>query len=173
VAEYLTPLGISYDAGGVAAMRRAREPLGGVRANAAFCLWEVGADPDAVIDEVARYELTSKARGQKAVEFLLHPIWRSYISCYVEGLALCWSFVGGRPDSAASSPSSSRREIWSTRLRRRDKDRHGRAVPSTAARGRGAVVPSMPCPSVPAICPAGRVCPCRDPTRAFWRRLLP
>lgn len=68
-----------------------------MRANAALRLWEDGADPDAVIDEVARYELTSRARAQKAGEFLLHPIWRSYISCYVEGLALCRAFVGGDP----------------------------------------------------------------------------
>ncbi|MGA2802863.1 MAG: DUF885 domain-containing protein [Acidimicrobiales bacterium] len=97
VAEHLTPLGISYDPEVVAAMRREREALSGVRANAAFRLWEDGADPDAVIDEVARFELTSRARAQKAVEFLLHPIWRSYISCYVEGLALCRAFVGGDP----------------------------------------------------------------------------
>ena len=97
VAEHLTPLGISYDPEVVAAMRGAREALGGVRANAAFRLWEDRADPDAVTDEVARLELTSRARAQKAVEFLLHPIWRSYISCYVEGLALCRAFVGGDP----------------------------------------------------------------------------
>ena len=78
-------------------MRKAREPLGGVRANAAFRLWEDGADPDAVIDELARFEMTSRARAQKAVEFLLHPIWRSYILCYVEGLAICRAFVGGDP----------------------------------------------------------------------------
>ena len=97
VADHLTPLGIRYDSDVVAAMRKAREALGGVRANAAFRLWEDRADPDAVTDEVARLELTSRARAQKAVEFLLHPIWRSYISCYVEGLALCRAFVGGDP----------------------------------------------------------------------------
>ncbi|MGD0439685.1 MAG: DUF885 domain-containing protein [Acidimicrobiales bacterium] len=97
VAEHLTPLGVAYEAEIVAAIRRAREALGGVRANAAFRLWEDGADPDTVIDEVARFELTSRARAQKAVEFLLHPIWRAYISCYVEGLALCRAFVGGDP----------------------------------------------------------------------------
>ncbi len=66
VAEHLRPLGISYDPEVVAAMRRAREALGGVRANAAFRLWEDGADPDVVLEEVARFELTSRARAQKA-----------------------------------------------------------------------------------------------------------
>ena len=54
-------------------MRQAGEALGGVRAYAAFRLWDDRADPDTVIDEVARYELTTRARAQKTVEFLLHP----------------------------------------------------------------------------------------------------
>ena len=97
VAEHLAPLGIPYDPDVVTIVRQAGEALAGVRANAAFRLWEDGADPDTVIDEVARFELTSRARAQKAVEFLLHPIWRAYISCYVEGLPLCRAFVAGDP----------------------------------------------------------------------------
>jgi hypothetical protein len=97
VAEHLTPLGISYDPDVVAIVRQAGEVLGGVSANAAFRLWEDGADPDTVVDEVAHLGLTSRARAEKSVEFLLHPIWRAYISCYVEGLPLCRAFVGGEP----------------------------------------------------------------------------
>jgi len=97
VAEHLRPLGISYDPDVVAAVREAGEALGGVRANAAFRLFEDGADPDTVIDEVARWGLTSRPRAEKSVEFLLDPTWRTYISCYVEGLPLCRRFVGGDP----------------------------------------------------------------------------
>jgi hypothetical protein len=68
-----------------------------VRANAAFRLLEDGADSDTVVDEVARWGLTSRPRAEKSVEFLLHPTWRAYISCYVEGLPLCRRFVGGEP----------------------------------------------------------------------------
>jgi len=53
VAEHLTGLGIAYDPDVVAIVRKAAEALGNVRANAAFRLWEDGADPDTVIDEVA------------------------------------------------------------------------------------------------------------------------
>ena len=73
----------------VAVVAQAGEALSAVRANAAFRLYEDGADPEAVIDEVARLELLPRERAAKAVEFLLHPTWRSYISCYVEGLPLC------------------------------------------------------------------------------------
>ena len=96
-AEHLRPLGIPFDPDVVAVVRTAAEALGGVRANAAFRLWEDQADPDVVTDEVARWGLTTRARAAKQVEFLLLPKWRAYISCYVEGLPLCRAFVGGDP----------------------------------------------------------------------------
>ena len=92
-----TPTGIPYDPDVVAVVRKAAESLGGVRANAAFRLFEDGAEPDTVIDEVARWGLLPRARAEKSVEFLLHPTWRAYTSCYVEGLPLCRKFVGGDP----------------------------------------------------------------------------
>jgi hypothetical protein len=97
VVEHLRPLGISYDPDVVAVVRAAAEALDGVRANAAFRLWEDRADPETVIDETVRWGLTTRARAAKQVEFLQHPLWRAYISCYVEGLPLCRAFVAGDP----------------------------------------------------------------------------
>ncbi|MGA3354611.1 MAG: DUF885 domain-containing protein [Acidimicrobiales bacterium] len=97
VAEHLRPLGIDYEPDVVATVKRAGEALGGVRANAAFRLWEDGADAETVIDEVAHWGLTTRPRAEKQVEFLRHPTWRAYISCYVEGLPLCRAFVAGDP----------------------------------------------------------------------------
>lgn len=97
VAEHLRPLGIRYDADVVAAVADAGEALGAVRQNAAFRLHEDGADPETVIDEVARWGLLPRDRAAKAVEFLTHPTWRAYLTCYVEGLPLCRSFVDGDP----------------------------------------------------------------------------
>ena len=116
VAEHLTPLGIAYDADVVGIVRQAGEALGGVRANAAFRLWEDGADPDTVIDEVARYEMTTRARAQKTVEFLLHPTWR-VVHLLLRGgpatvPARSWRVI--LPASPGSSPSSSRLEISSS-----------------------------------------------------------
>lgn len=101
VAAHLRPLRIAYDAEVVAAVAEAGEALGRVRANAAFRLHEDGADPETVVDEVARWALLPRARAEKAVAFLLDPTWRSYTTCYVEGLPLCRSFVGGRPERFA------------------------------------------------------------------------
>jgi hypothetical protein len=78
-------------------VKQAAEALGGVRANAAFRLWEDKADAETVIDEVAHWGLTTRPRAAKQVEFLQHPTWRAYISCYVEGLPLCRAFVAGDP----------------------------------------------------------------------------
>ena len=97
VAEHLRPLGIRYDTEVVAAVSEAGEALGAVRQNAAFRLHEDGADVDTVSAEVARFGLLSPDRAAKAVEFLTHPTWRAYLTCYVEGLPLCRAFVGGDP----------------------------------------------------------------------------
>jgi len=97
IAGHLRPLGIRYDAEVVAAVADAGEALGAVRQNAAFRLHEDGADPVTVVDEVARWGLLSRDRAAKAVEFLTHPTWRAYLTCYVEGLPLCRAFVNGDP----------------------------------------------------------------------------
>ena len=97
VASHLAPLGIRYDTEVVAAVSEAGEALGAVRQNAAFRLHEDGADSDTVTGEVARWGLLSPDRAAKAVEFLTHPTWRAYLTCYVEGLPLCRSFVHGDP----------------------------------------------------------------------------
>ena len=97
VADHLRPLGIRYDAEVVAAVAEAGEALGAVRQNAAFRLHEDGADPETVSAEVARWGLLSPDRAAKSVEFLIHPTWRAYLTCYVEGLPLCRDFVAGDP----------------------------------------------------------------------------
>ena len=94
VAAHLRPLGIRYDAELIATVSEAAEVLSKVRANAAWRLHVDSADPDLVVDELARWSLSSRPRAEKAVAFLLDDTWRAYITCYVEGLALCRAFVG-------------------------------------------------------------------------------
>ncbi|HEV3280622.1 MAG TPA: hypothetical protein VG032_03370 [Acidimicrobiales bacterium] len=97
VEQHLRPLGIRYDADTIAAVSEAGEALSAVRQNAAFRLHEDGAGADTVTDEIARWGLLPRERAAKAVEFLTHPTWRAYLTCYVEGLPLCRAFVGGDP----------------------------------------------------------------------------
>lgn len=97
VAEALAPLGIRLDPDAVAAVGRAADALSAVRGNAALILHDRGGTADDAIDELTRWSLVGRARAAKSVEFLTHPTWRAYIFCYVAGLPLCRSWVGGDP----------------------------------------------------------------------------
>jgi len=102
VAEHLRPLGITYDPEVVAAVRVASESLDAVRANAAWLLHADGAPVDDVVAYLERWGLQPRPRAEKSVQFLTSETWRSYISCYVEGLPLCRAYVQGEPTRFAT-----------------------------------------------------------------------
>ena len=95
LAELLHPLGIRYDAEVVAAVALAGEALSAVRGNAALLLHDRRRPEEEAVEELERWGLLSHERAVKSISFLTHPTWRAYIFCYVEGLPLCRSFVGG------------------------------------------------------------------------------
>lgn len=97
LAELLHPLGIRYDVEAVAAVAEAAEALSAVRGNAALILHDRGGTEDDAIAELARWGLLPWERAARSVRFLTHPTWRAYIFCYVAGLPLCRSWVGGDP----------------------------------------------------------------------------
>jgi hypothetical protein len=95
VAEVLRGAGVRYDAELAVAVAEPAEVLSAARANAAWRLHVEGADAEEVTEEMARFALVPRARAAKAIEFLRHPTWRAYITCYVAGLPLCRRFVAG------------------------------------------------------------------------------
>jgi hypothetical protein len=97
VASHLQPLGVPYDADVAARVSEVSQALGFVRGNAGLLLHEDGADVDVVTDYVARWGLLPRERAAKTVQFLTDPTWRSYMTCYVEGLPLCRRWVDGDP----------------------------------------------------------------------------
>jgi hypothetical protein len=97
VAEHLRPLGVAFDPEVVAAVRVASESLDAVRANAAWLLHADHVPADDVVGYLERWALQPRNRAEKSVQFLTSATWRSYISCYVEGLPLCRRYVGGDP----------------------------------------------------------------------------
>jgi hypothetical protein len=97
IAEHLRPLGVPYDAEVVAAVAEAGEMLAAVRGNVAWLLHEEDRPVDECVSYAMRWGLLPKERAEKAVEFLTDPTWRTYISCYVEGLPRCRRFVDGDP----------------------------------------------------------------------------
>ncbi len=94
-AEHFRSLGIRYDGEVAARVADAGEVLAAARANAAWRLHAEGVDAQTVTAELVRWALLPPARAAKLVEFLVHPTWRAYVTCYVDGLRLCRSFVGG------------------------------------------------------------------------------
>lgn len=96
-AAHLKPLGVPYDTEVVATVQKASDGLGYVRGNVALLLHEEGADLEDAIAYMERWSLLPRNRAAKAVEFLTDPTWRAYMTCYVEGLPLCRSFVSGDP----------------------------------------------------------------------------
>ena len=96
-AETLGPLGIRYDAALGRAVRRAREPLEFVPANAALMLHEEGASLDEARDYLVRWALVSPKRAEHIVSFINHTVWRAYVSTYTDGYRVCRDWVAGDP----------------------------------------------------------------------------
>lgn len=101
IAGHLQPLGIPYDADVVAEVAEAAEVLGAVRGNAAILMHAEGRPAEEASAYVARWSLTTKARADKAVEFLADPTWRAYVFCYIDGFELCRRWVDGHPERFA------------------------------------------------------------------------
>ena len=68
-----------------AAIARAAAGLGGVRGNAALLLHADGASREEVLAYLERHLLTTPERAAKRLEFIDHPLWRTYVFVYFEG----------------------------------------------------------------------------------------
>jgi len=88
-------LGVPYDASTADAVRDAREALDTVSVNAALRLYEEGASRDDAVSYVERWQLVPREHAEKSVDFLIHPTWRAYVSCYSSGYELCRRWVDG------------------------------------------------------------------------------
>ncbi len=68
-----------------AAISRALAAVRGVRGNAALLLHADGAPRDEVIRYLQRWMLESPERAARRIDFLEHPLWRTYVFAYFEG----------------------------------------------------------------------------------------
>ena len=75
--------------------RELRDTLSAMPVNAARLLHIEGRPRDEVIDYLQHWGLNTRQRAASSVDFLEHPTWRAYTSCYASGLELCRSYVGG------------------------------------------------------------------------------
>ena len=96
-ASHLRPLGVPFDEEVTAVVAHAGEGLSRVRGNVALLLHERGGSVDDAVAYAERWALLPRPRAEKLVEFLTDETWRAYMTCYVEGLPLCRSYVAGDP----------------------------------------------------------------------------
>jgi hypothetical protein len=96
-AEILGDLGLRLDGHLAERVAAAAAPLNRVRQDAAVLLHDRGADADDVIAYLQRWSLVSAERAAQQVRFLTDPLWRAYISTYVEGFDLLSRWLDARP----------------------------------------------------------------------------
>ena len=87
-AEIYADLGIRFDGERAEAVAKALAPLNAVRQDAALLLHDRGADADEVVSYLCRWSLSPEDKVRHQLSFLTSPLWRAYISTYVEGHAL-------------------------------------------------------------------------------------
>ncbi|MEA2608987.1 MAG: hypothetical protein QOJ75_1230 [Chloroflexota bacterium] len=80
-----------------AALAAARHALGAIRGNAAILRHADGWSHDGVVDYLVTVGHDSPATAAKRVEYIDHPLWRTYVLVYAEGEALLERWVDAVP----------------------------------------------------------------------------
>lgn len=96
--EILGDLGLRFDGALAERIATAAAPLNRVRQDAAVLLHDRGADSDEVAAYLQRWALVSPERARQQIRFLTDPLWRAYISTYVEGFDLLTRWLDARPE---------------------------------------------------------------------------
>jgi hypothetical protein len=96
-AEIVGDLGLRFDGHLAERISAAAAPLNRVRQDAAVLLHDRGAEADEVIAYIQRWSLVTADRAAQQLRFLTHPLWRAYISTYVEGFDLLSRWLAARP----------------------------------------------------------------------------
>jgi hypothetical protein len=96
-AEILGDLGLRFDGHLAERIAAAAAPLNRVRQDAAILLHDRGAATEEVVAFLQRWSLVSAERAAQQIRFLTHPLWRAYISTYVEGFDLLSGWLAARP----------------------------------------------------------------------------
>ncbi|MFD4182975.1 DUF885 domain-containing protein [Rhodococcus sp. NPDC058514] len=101
--EIYADLGLRFDGERAERLADASASLLGVRQDAALLLHDRGRSHDDVAAFLQRWTLSTPERARQTLRFLSDPLWRAYISTYVEGYRLLGSWLDrGRDDAERS-----------------------------------------------------------------------
>jgi hypothetical protein len=100
------------------ALRAPRERLGEARLNAALLRHADGASHEEALAYLRRYGRLGEDRAAKRLEFIEHPLWRTYVFVYDEGEALLtrWLEAAPEPDRPARFGRLLREQLTPTAL---------------------------------------------------------
>ena len=98
--EIYADLGLRFDGERAEQLSTASAKLLGVRQDAALLLHDQGRSHDDVAAFLQRWSLTTPERARQSLRFLSSPLWRAYISTYVEGYRLLGAWLDRGGDAA-------------------------------------------------------------------------
>ena len=96
-AEIYADLGLRFDGERAEAVADASAGLIDVRQDAALMLHDEHRDADEVVAFLKRWLLVDGAQARQMLRFLSSPLWRAYISTYVEGYRLLREWLDAAP----------------------------------------------------------------------------
>ncbi|MEU6038445.1 hypothetical protein ABZ801_23850 [Actinomadura sp. NPDC047616] len=100
-AEILGELGLRVDRERMQPVMAQMRRLFPARQDAAILLHDRGADADEAVAYLRRWLLIEDGRARHMVRFLLDPLWRAYVTTYIEGARLVSAWLAGdRADGA-------------------------------------------------------------------------
>ncbi|MBF6178254.1 DUF885 domain-containing protein [Nocardia otitidiscaviarum] len=97
--EIYADLGLRFDGERAERLSNASAKLLNVRQDAALLLHDRGKDADEVAAFLERWSLATPERARQSLRFLSSPLWRAYISTYVEGYRLLGGWLDRAPDT--------------------------------------------------------------------------
>lgn len=111
------PAGIAVDVEGDLAISRAGRTLGSVTGNAALLVHEQGQTIDQAVEYQMRYGLRTEAEARQSMEFIMHPLFRTYVYTYSVGFDLVQSYLQSRPNQTQAFAALLSEHWTPTRLR--------------------------------------------------------
>ncbi len=100
-AEIYADLGLRFDGERAETVAEASAALVDVRQDAALMLHDEHRDADEVAAYLRRWLLIDDVWARQMLRFLSSPLWRAYISTYVEGYRLLRAWLDGRPSGVS------------------------------------------------------------------------
>lgn len=99
--EIYADLGLRFDGELAERVAQAGAGLLGVRQDAAILLHDQQRSQDEVTEFLQRWSLVTPQRARQTLRFLTSPLWRAYISTYVEGYRLLSAWLDARPEGVS------------------------------------------------------------------------